>query len=277
MTAGDYIPGDGRDFEAEPNYPTVFGLKLTPTTNGVLLAIFGLLAAGYVAYTFVKPVFDESQQLSADIAAKEQQLLATEETQQQIQTARTELQEAKQLQADVLTLFATQESMDTLLLDLNERVQSANAGIGDPDRRATLARFARNDTASGVVNDGSFGAAVNGKLQRQVYDVQMEGSFAQTQSIIRSIERLQPLLVVRNFKSELDSSTQAIVLDEQGRLAPAGQPVTRITTSYQLGALLPVNTPGAAPAAGAAPGAAPAPAGTAPAGGAPSPAASPAP
>ncbi|MBD2462744.1 pilus assembly protein PilO [Oscillatoria sp. FACHB-1407] len=265
MTAGDYIP-DG-SYDAEPNYPTVFGLKLTPATNGVLLAIFGLLAAGYVAYTFVKPVFDTSQQLSADIAAKEQQLLATEETQQRIQEARNQLQEAKQLQADVLTLFANQESMDTLLLDLNERVQSANAGIGDPDRRATLSRFARNDTASGVVSDGSFGAAVNGRLERQVYDVQMQGSFAQTQSIIRSIERLQPLLVVRNFKSELDTSTQAIVLDNQGRLTPAGQPVTRITTSYQLGALLPVSTPAApaAPAAtdpaaaGAAPAASPAP------------------
>jgi type IV pilus assembly protein PilO len=243
MTAGDYIPGDGRDYEVEPSYPTVFGLRLTPSTNGVLLAIFGLLAAGYVAYSFVKPVFDTSQQLSADIAAKEQQLLQTEETQQQIQEARNELQEAKQLQADVLTLFASEKSMDTLLLDLNERVQSANAGIGDPDRRATLSKFARNDTLSGVITDGTYGAAVNGKLERQVYDVQMQGSFAQTQSIIRSIERLQPLLVVRGFKSELDTSTQAIVLDPQGRLAPAGQPVTRITTSYQLGALLPAQTP----------------------------------
>ncbi|HEY9623388.1 MAG TPA: hypothetical protein V6C78_23730 [Crinalium sp.] len=269
MTAGgDFIPGD--NLETAPNYPTLFGLRLTPTTNGWLIAIALLALAGYLGYTFVKPLWDTSQQLSADIAAKESQLVNREETQRQIQEARVKLQQAEQLRADVLTLFATNENMDTLLLDLNERVQSANAGITDPDRRATLSKFTLNDQQSGVVADGAYGAAVNSKLRREVYDVQMQGSFAQTQSIIRSIERLQPLLVVRDFKSELDNTTRAIVLDPQGRLVPGSQPTPRLTTGFRLIALIPVETPAPAPAA--APGTSPAP-GAAPA----SPAASPSP
>jgi type IV pilus assembly protein PilO len=274
MTAGgDFIPGDNLD--ARPNYPTVFGLRLTPTTNGWLIAIALLALAGYLGYTFVKPLWDTSQQLSASIAEKESQLINREETQRQIQEARVRLQEAQQLRADVLTLFASNENMDTLLLDLNERVQSANAGITDPDRRATLSKFTLNNEQTGIITDGTYGAAVNNKLRRQVFDVQMQGSFAQTQSIIRSIERLQPLLVVRDFNSELDTDTRAIVLDPQGRLLSGAQPTPRLTTGFRLIALIPAETPAPVPAAGATPGAptaAPAP-GTTPA----APAASPSP
>lgn len=261
MTAGgDFIPGDNLD--TTPNYPTIFGLRLTPATNGLLIAIALLAVAGYLGYTFVKPLWDTSQQLSADIAAKQSQLVNREETQRQIQEARGRLQEAQQLKADVLTLFASNENMDTLLLDLNERVQSANAGVTDPDRRATLSKFTLNAEQTGAVVDGSYGAAVNNKLRREVFDVEMQGTFAQTQSIIRSIERLQPLLVVRDFKSELNTDTRAIVLDPQGRLLSGVQPIPRITTGFRLIALLPVETPAAAPApapAAGAPAASPSP------------------
>jgi type IV pilus assembly protein PilO len=234
---GDYI--SDRDYDVAPNYPVVFGVRLTPIVNGWLIAGAGLFAAAYILLNFVKPVWDTSQQLSADIAAKQSQLLNREETQRQIQQARANLQAAKKLKADVLSLFANDPSMDTLLLDLNERVQSANAGIADPDRRATLSKFTLNDALSGVVNDSSLGPTVNGKLERRVFDVQMQGSFPQTQSIIRSIERLQPLLVVRNFKSELNQDTRAIVLDDQGRLAAGSQPIPTLTTSFRLIALIP--------------------------------------
>lgn len=265
MTAGgDFIPGDNLD--TAPNYPTIFGLRLTPTTNGWLIAIALLALAGYLGYTFVKPLWDTSQQLSADIQAKQSQLVNREETQRQIQEARGRLQEAQQLKADVLTLFASNENMDTLLLDLNERVQSANAGITDPNRRATLSKFTLNSEKSGVVADSSYGAAVNNKLRREVFDVEMQGTFAQTQSIIRSIERLQPLLVVQDFNSDLDDDTRAIVLDPQGRLLSGSQPIPRLTTGFRLIALIPVETAATAPPAAA-------PAGTAPA----APAASPSP
>jgi type IV pilus assembly protein PilO len=252
MTAsGDFIPGDPNEFE-EPSYPKLFGLSLTPTVSGILVALLGLGAAIWLWITFVQPAMQQNQQLKQDVATKRQQLINQEETQRQIEEARARLDEAQQLQTEVLSLFATERSVDTLLLDVNERVQSANAGIQDPDRRATLARFDLNEEASGVITDGSYGDAVNNKLRRQVYDVEIEGSFPQVVSIVRSIERLQPLLVVSDLNSQLDSSTQRLVLDDRGRIVPTGQPETRITTAFQLSALVPVEgteTPGAAGAA----------------------------
>ncbi|GAB4381943.1 MAG: hypothetical protein Kow00121_41450 [Elainellaceae cyanobacterium] len=240
MTAGDFIPGDPNNTE-EPSYPKLFGVSLTPTVLGILAAVLGLIGAIWLWLNVVQPAAQQNQQLRQDVEAKRQQLQNQEETQQQIEAARARLVDAQQLQAEVLSLFATDRSIDTLLLDVNERVQSANSGIQDPNRRAALARFDLNEEASGVITDSSYGEAVNNNLERRVYDVEVQGSFPQVVSIIRSIERLQPLLVVRNLNSELDTSTQRLVLDNQGRVVPTGQPETRITTSFQLAALVPID------------------------------------
>lgn len=251
MTAsGDFIPTDPNEAE-EPSYPKLFGLSLTPAVIGTIVALLGLGAAIWLWLNVVQPAMQQNQALKQDIAAKEQEIANQEETQQQIEQARARLTEAQQLQSEVLSLFATDRSVDTLLLDVNERVQSANAGIRDPDRRAALARFDLNAAASGVVTDGAYGDAVNNRLERRVYDVSIEGSFPQVVSIIRSIERLQPLLVVSNLNSQLDPATQKLVLDNQGRIG--AQPETRITTTFQLAALVPTEQatapPEAAPAA----------------------------
>jgi type IV pilus assembly protein PilO len=246
MTAsGDFIPTDGTS--GAPAYPKVLGLTITPIVGGMLIALLGVFGAYMLWSNLLQPELTKNQQLKADIADKQQQLLAQQETQKRIAEAKVKLQTAKQLQADVLGLFATEQSVDTLLLDVNERVNSVNAGVQDPAKRATLSKFAFDPEQSGVIADGSLGTAVNNRLQRYVYNVELEGTFPQTASVIRNIERLQPLLIISNLKSGLDG-TQKIILDNQGRLIPANQPDTRITTSFRMDALVPVkDQPDAAP------------------------------
>jgi type IV pilus assembly protein PilO len=237
---GDFMPLEGR--EEAPSYPKVFGISITPTVGAILLTLLGAVGAYLLWANLVQGTLQRNRELKADIAAKEEQLLNQEDTQKQIADAKVRLQEAQQLQADVRSLFASEDSLNTLLLDINERVQSVNAGITDPAKRATLSRFDLNAEESGPIIDSSLGSEVNNKLERRVYDVEIRGTFPQTQSIIRNIERLQPLLVVSDFNSSLDTSTQKIVLDNRGRLNPAGQPDTRITTAFKLSALVPVDS-----------------------------------
>ncbi len=255
MTAGgDFIPGDGR--LDEPEYPVVFGIRLTPQFNGVLLALLGLAAAGYMFVNLVIPKLDENRALEADIATKETQLVDQGQAQQQIEAARVKLKDAEELRADVLALFADEEGLDTLLIDVNERVQAANARIADVDRRATLSKFAvvpsgepaADGTPGDLVTDSSVGAAVNGKLRQRLYDVSMEGSFAQTQSIIRNIERLQPLLVIRGFNSML-AAPATLTLNAQGRPVTTGSVDPRLKTSFQIQALMPAPVAAPAPVA----------------------------
>ncbi|MBW4513721.1 MAG: hypothetical protein KME11_00680 [Timaviella obliquedivisa GSE-PSE-MK23-08B] len=234
---GDFVPsGETAD---TPDFPKLFGLSLTPTVNGVLVALVGLVGAYLLFSNLVQPALERNQELSQDIAVKEAQRQNLEQFKKQIEDARVRLKDAEQLRADVLSLFASEKSVDTLLLDVNERVQSVNAGITDPDKRATLSKFDLDAEASGPVTDGSLGAEVDNRLERRVYQVEIRGSYPQTQSIIRNIERLQPLLVISNFKTDLDSSTQEVLFNEQGRLL--GQPETRIITGFQLAALVPIE------------------------------------
>ncbi|MGG6294270.1 hypothetical protein ACQ4M4_07605 [Leptolyngbya sp. AN02str] len=254
---GDFIPGDVNAAD-EPNYPVVFGVKLTPTILGILLALVGLGAALWLLLNALQPAFQENQTLKQDIAEKERQLVDQGAVQQQIDDAQVRLEEAEQLRADVLALFADEESLDTLLLDINERVQSANAGVSpsrqvqdaegetlaSSDPRATLTQFELVEpevgpdgtVASDVINDSSFGPEVNGKLRERVFDVEMLGTFAQTQSIIRNIERLQPLLVARDFESEV-AGTERVLVNRQGQLVSTFEP--KLRTSFQLIALIP--------------------------------------
>jgi type IV pilus assembly protein PilO len=238
MTSGDFIPSGSDD---SPELPKLFGLTLTPTISGVLVALVGIGAAGFLWLNFVSPEVQRNQELNADIASKEAQRMNQEEFKKQMEEARVRLKQAEQLRADVLSLFASKKSVDTLLLDVNERVQSVNANIEDPDKRATLSKFDLDVAASGPVTDSSLGAEVNNRLERRVYLVEIKGTYPQTQSIIRNIERLQPLLVVSNFKADLDTETQEVMLDNQGRLVPGQQPEIRITTTFQLAALVPMG------------------------------------
>ncbi|MFQ3615395.1 MAG: pilus assembly protein PilO [Cyanobacteriota bacterium] len=262
---GDYIPGEDYGALEEPNYPVVFGMRLTPRVNGILLALAGLLGAAYLLFNVVLPKWEENAALRADIAAKEQQLVDQGQAQQQIEAARAKLAEAEQLRADVLALFADEEGLDTLLIDVNERVQAANARITDPERRATLSKFelvpppaGPDGQPSDLVTDGSLGVAVNNKLRQRLYNVEMEGSFAQAQSVIRNIERLQPLLVLRNFTST-PTDPPTLRLNQQGRPLPNQDVEPRLRTSFQVQALMPAPIqPPAPPAPPADPNAPPA-------------------
>jgi type IV pilus assembly protein PilO len=237
---GDFMPMPEEEFEAAPEAPTFFGIKLTPSVQGLLIALLGLIGAGALLFYLVLPAFNNLQAQQAEVEQKRQQLRESEATRQELEAKREELAEVEQLQADILSLFATEENLDTLLIDLNERVQAANLNIEDPEQRATLSRFEAVTEEPELVTDSSLGIPANNNLLRQVYDVEMEGNFAQTQSIIRNIELLQPLLLVRDFQSDLDAETQVLELDPQGRPLP-NQPIPRLTTSFQLEALIPAE------------------------------------
>ncbi|HEY9805524.1 MAG TPA: hypothetical protein V6D04_03095, partial [Candidatus Obscuribacterales bacterium] len=135
------------------------------------------------------------------------------------------------------------KTLDTLLLDLNRLVNA---------RKAKLSSFVPAPEPATVITDSSLGATVNGKLKRKEITVNLEGNYEQTQSIMRSVERLQPLLLVKSFNSQLDQSTQKITVDRRGRLIPVGRPETNLKTSFKLQALLPL-TPQEATAAAKAP------------------------
>ncbi len=278
---GDFIPGD-QPFDAEPDYPTVFGIRLTPMVSGIAIALLGLIGAGALLFYLGLPEWERYQQLDAKVKQTENDIQQQQAIVQQIDAAKKELENARRQRDDVLTLFASEASLDTLLLDLNRQIDARNVDLGkrrsqklalcpptiqqnvrefedkygDLAAKAELKGFTPNKDLTGVITDSSYGAQVNGKLKRQVVSVELAGNYEQTAAILQSIERLQPLLVIRELTSTLSEKSKTTTVytgtGDFTRLSPC-QPDPKITTKFQLEALLPLRPEEVVQAAPAAP------------------------
>ncbi|MEB3886952.1 pilus assembly protein PilO [Lyngbya sp. CCY1209] len=242
--ANEFIP---ETEEEEVSGPNLFGLQLTSKTIGIAIAVVGLLLAGAGIFKLVLPAMERGSNLNADIQTKQQEIEQQNEKLLKREQAERELEEAKQRRTNVTALFADEATLNTLMFDLNEQLNQINAGIEDDALKAQIKKFEPVELENGeyekIVDDGSLGSQVNGKLRRREYEVEFEGSFEQTRDFLIALERMQPMLVVRNFESELmERSPEVRGEYRQGQFVPlADQPQRRIETSFDLHALLPLS------------------------------------
>jgi len=239
--------------EEETGGQEIFGIKLTPQVQAIGIAVLGLVVAGGLGYQFVLPEFQKGGEFK-------QKITESKQTQQQLQAqiqkkaeAEAKQEEAKQRRANVTAMFASDASANTLLLDMTQLVNRINAGVQGDDLKAKITKFepylpAAAATAApaaqdpDILADTSFGPSLAGKLRRKKFKVEFEGNFAQTRNFMRNLELLQSLLVVKNLKSELLSSTQPIEVDFlKGKIVPVDRPLTKIKTAFDLHALLPLK------------------------------------
>jgi type IV pilus assembly protein PilO len=218
MTISDrYAPGNSG--MSAPAYPTAFGITFTPTVSGILIALAGVSLAGWMAFTFVGSKLSETQELRDKIGQQEKKLEDQQTTVRDIQKIVARVNAAVDKNKQVRGLFSTQKDLETLLLDLNRIIVAS---------KAQLQKFTPDYGLTGTVADSSVGVELNNKLKRRVTDVAFEGTFNQTLEILRTIDRLQTLLVLRDFKMELKAPTSST-------------PDNLVTCSFKLYAYVPLT------------------------------------
>jgi type IV pilus assembly protein PilO len=304
MTSGDFLTQDmGFD---EPNYPTVLGIQLTPMVSGILLGLLGAAIAGATWFYLISPLMEENTTIQADVDSKEEQLKKAEQIKRDLKAAKEELVKVGKQREQVMSLFAKERDLSTLLLDLNQLIERNNSGVlaskqsklaacpasvreqytkvaksqtfedqvGPLVAEAKLNKFQPTgitEVITAVGSDSYVQPALLGKLKRQTIDVSFQGNFNQTQSIFRTIERLQPLLIIKNLSMTLGNKSQKSGgLYETGpgetiRFLTNCQPETLVTTTFKMDALMPASAdvvapPVASPSPAASPGASPSPA-----------------
>lgn len=227
---------NGGEFGESPAYPVVFGISFTPKIIGILVGVLGFGAALYIVLNLLMPAWDTYQQQQAKESELQGQVEQKKASIKKIDQVKAELEQAKVQQVQVLSLFANEKTLDTLLLDLNRLVETSNAQVAN-GVRGELKRFVPASQKPEPINDGSLGILVNGKLKRSSINIQIVGTYEQTQSILRNIERLQPLLLVKDYQSTLEA-VKSDPSSEKGvkRFGPAP-----LSTSFQLQALMPLN------------------------------------
>lgn len=227
--------GTNDTFFAAPAYPSVFGITFSPIVMGAGVAAIGCAISGYIYLSYLQPQIAKNQELETKLAETQKQIEMRKDNAAKIATAEKSLARVTAQKQVVIGLFANDKKLDTLLLDLNKLVNV---------RQGELQKFTPDVVANGgsnaaVITDGSLGAALNNKLKRKSVAVELNGNFEQVQSILRTIERLDQLLIVSDFRADVDKSTQKIVVNAQGQMIP--QPEATIKTSFKIQALIPLT------------------------------------
>ena len=280
MTAGDYISAeDNQDLAMQgPVYPVAFGIEMTPRIQAIALALAGVIGA-FALYNFlVRPIQEQKATLEQQVQEKEIQLDQQRASLQSRAELEAELNQALSDRVGVYGLLGNSESLDTLLLDTNQQVKNSNAAIQDvinanrtqlnttqtlqaigfnqSQIQAIRQRIATNSRIQNyyasklfqfdpqqvmLVQDGSLGPELDGKLERQQVSVVIQALFPQTQAILRNIERLEPLVILRDFQQNIASPGAGVTEEElQGLFRP-------VNTNLTLEVLVPVNDPAEPP------------------------------
>lgn len=229
-TSGEFKTIAGQEIPEQPNVPKVFGIPMTPPIIGILLGLLGVGAFLYIWSTFVTPVIESKKQLVEDKELKETQLrqLQSGELERRIQELQVELQREQELEPQVFSMFSDERTLDTLLLDVNNFIEAS---------QAQLVTYEPESAEPVVINDGSLGTLVNERLKRKRSNVVIEGTFEQIQSVVQDIERLQPLLLIKNFETTVTENP--VYTYQQGRVNVEGE--TKLTSSFVIDAILPRN------------------------------------
>ena len=212
-----------------------------PKIIGIGLGVLGAALAGWVVYSSVMPAIEKGKTLDGELEAAKAKIVEQKRQIKERPKAEAALQEAQQNREDVTRLLASDRTMETLLYDINQLIDTINAGITDEEEMAKMTRFNPELSKDGnyVVNDGSLGPLVNGKLKRREFKVEFEGSYPQTRAFAIALERMQPLLAIKNLRSQLQQQGQTVQVEwKQGKFIPVEVSENRLKTSFDLHALL---------------------------------------
>lgn len=218
--------------EQEDSKGGLFGIQLTPPLLGGLAALAGVAAAVAMFMYLLQPAWEAQGKLNDEIKAKDQQIASLKIGQSKKQEAEANREREKQLKTQVEALLGEEKTLDTLLLDINKIVKESGAQLKNykpADSSLSQALFTKDGKPAAAGNLQGF--------QSLSVSLEVEGTFAQIQSIVRNIERLEPLLVMGKFDSQVDEQTLELLVSPEGKVLRLSDPTLK--TTFDLLAIVP--------------------------------------
>lgn len=220
------LADDGGDQEG---YFELFGVQFTSTIVGVMIAIAGVIGAGAIWWFLVKPITAETETIKADLQTKQGELQQKKGSSSGDRIAELEAQliAEEQIAEEVINAYGQEKQIQTFLLDLNRILTASDIQLVSYEPTSPQPEFIEDATVYGE-------AAVN-KLKRQTFNVSFEDmSYAQVDSMLESLDRLQPLIVLREFATEI-TQPPTYLYSETGLIPQAP---TRLGVSFIVDALI---------------------------------------
>ncbi len=223
FTTSDEFDPQGGGFDGEPDYPEAFGVTFTPKIIGIILGVLGTLIAAYLISNQVLPAWKELSELKIQRQEKEGQLNQLNSNQLEVIIAqkRAELEQTQNLKQEVIQLFSSDNELETLLLDVSNFAELTNV---------TINSYVPTGEKE-PLTDESLGSLATNNVQVKTYNLDLEGTFSELQSFLQDLERLQPLLIVKNLNADTVEPPKYLLQNNQ--LSAVGQPTLKTTVTFQ--------------------------------------------
>jgi hypothetical protein len=232
MTFADDFALDEKELEGD--YPSAFGITFTPMVSGIAIAVAGITLAIYGFTRYVQPAKEEYQQKLTQKQELQQQLnsIKTGDADLKLAQLQADLEESELLKLRVLSMFTSEEDLETMLIDLNSFVAS---------NQAELIQY-QPDSNTSVVSDASLGEAVQGRLKRKGISLTIEGTFNETKQILQDLERLQPLMMVQSISSTvMEEPTGVLTTTTGNQTLIVPETLAELKTQLKLDVILPMS------------------------------------
>ncbi len=171
---------------------TLFGVTLTSKILGILIGVAGIGLSAYVASSYVFPIWDQVQTGQTSIATKKSGLTALEQKIASKGNVAQKIEDANKQNLFVLSLLPNVDNMDTLMRDIQEQIPKTITIALPPDFAYELAGTLRAFQPKEVVKGPQY--------KTYSFTIGFDGKFEDVLNTIQKIERLKPLLVVKDLK-----------------------------------------------------------------------------
>jgi type IV pilus assembly protein PilO len=227
MTFADDFASE--DQNVAGNYPSAFGITFTPIISGVAIGVSGIALAVYGFINYVNPAHAKYTEASTKKQELQGQLaqIKTGDLQLELAQLESDLAAQKVLRSRVISMFTSEQDLDTLLIDLDNFAMSNQANLMQyqPDGNLT------------TIDDDSLGTDVKGKLKKQSFSLALKGTFTETKQILQDLERLQPLLMIQSISSTVEDKPTGILTSSNSQIVSQKQ--AELKTEIKLDAILP--------------------------------------
>lgn len=171
---------------------TLFGITLTSKILGILIGVGGIGLAVYVGTSYVQPLWDQVQSGQTNIATKKSSLVALEQKVASKSNIAQKIEDANKQNLFVLSLLPSVDNIDTLMRDIQEQVPKTITIALPPDFAYELAGTMRVFQPAEPIKGPQYNT--------YSFTIGFDGKFEDVLNTIQKIERLKPLLVVKNLK-----------------------------------------------------------------------------
>lgn len=238
---------------------TIGGLSVGSQTLGIIIAVLGLIGSGLIFIQGINPLLESIGLAKTQIASKESAIRTKEQEVQSKKDVPQKIEEAKAKREAVLALLPSQENIDTLIIDINTRLQE----LGEPLIVSPVANISGSAFRSRL-DDFSPSTVTEATPERpfktREYRLTISATYQDTLEFMRKLERLRPLLVVKDInlkKSTVQIDAENLTAEQKNYVVATLPPL--ITTNFNLIAYIPLSPEelaqlqaAAAPAAGGA-------------------------